>query len=222
MKRKLSLLWGLWLGLALPLFGQPLDSVVTYDSLAIPYEQQLDTLFSALDYSQVSSGLLMDRSLKTLPVEWYEPGVPLSDSNCAYPWEFNAAYGTLQRAAIDQAHALPDQAISLDPIRSQVSDSDTIPIGLIFYEYQQFRPDALSSNLIYLDQGQVKDVAGRPQHPYETHQLLLAAPAIWISERLSPRFRLDSRLFFSNIGASINSIEIDFGDGPQHCSIANL
>ncbi len=193
--------------------AQPGDTLITmHDSLDVPFEHQMDTIFANLDLSAVTTNLLMDRSYQTIPVHNYN-GTAGSDT-LGVPENWMAVYGSLGRASTTGSYGLPDPETWRDAAVG-LENGGTVPFTLLHYNYHRFKPDsALVMSLIYENEGQLYDHPNQATSPYEQVQAFAAAPFqnLFI-DTLQVAYRFDSQFFFGNTGKTLQTIQVDFGAG---------
>ncbi|MCC5918310.1 MAG: hypothetical protein JJU02_13405 [Cryomorphaceae bacterium] len=192
------------------------------DSVDIPFEQQMDSLFKHLDLSDVTTGLLLNRSFPTIDISLFD-GTGQHDT--LHRWEnFMASYGTLNRAAISSVYSLPNKELWKENVQD-ISPDTNIPIGIMNYSYHHFKPDsALVTSLIYESGGKLYDQANQSESPYTSSIAFVACPVITEfsdtaeTPSFSLSFMVDSTLMFTNTGEELTEIEINFDDGlvPYH------
>ncbi|MFN7881490.1 MAG: hypothetical protein ACK5PF_00515 [bacterium] len=93
------------------------------------------------------------------------------------------------------------------------SISETINLIGLHYNYQQFKTNAATGNLVFVVNNQIFDTPGRASTPYEVKDAFAFAIT---KDNLSGGqqiFMLRSDLFYRNVTKTISSIQIDFNDG---------
>jgi hypothetical protein len=97
---------------------------------------------------------------------------------------------------------------------------DTIPIGIFDFDYYRLKPNALTTNL-YFDfdtiNGILTDIAGRPDEPYTTGNVFVAAPLFHMTQTTKVVFTLGNIIYDAAntiyYGGPPYDLYIDFGDG---------
>jgi hypothetical protein len=176
--------------------------------------QQLDYHFANLDKSQVPTRLLAEYARPLVPLTYFDGS--LADSNRTNASLFRALYATAASACIYGASPLPTLPDFNQRVQAAEAASETvIPVMVARLDYASVRPDAFSQNLLSLQNGQVYDVPGRTQSPYQTRTLFAAAPSREVARTGNVTLVLPSSLYVVyNIGfLSLVSQAIDFGDG---------
>jgi hypothetical protein len=170
--------------------------------------QKLQHLYAPLNKSQVPTGFLYDLSWSFVSPSDYR-GV-LTDYNYVTTDVFGMLYGAMRGSMVDTT-GLPSPGVYLSRTKSPFS-ADTIPFAVLMLRFDRIRPDAIDSNLLYLDNGQLFDVPGRSQSPYFQDTVFAATMLRAEIDTRAIVFQLPGELFFGNLGES-PSISIDPGDG---------
>ncbi len=169
---------------------------------------QLDALFSDLDRSAIPTGILYSPVLSFVDAEAYD-GTAAAPAATARDWR--QLYFELERSAWTPA-TLPNP----DDVRTTArrhSEDGTIPLGLLYVQYNAVTEGALDQGLLRLEDGVVRDVPGRATSPYvERNAFAAAALDDGVYAGQAATFRLDRDLYFSNQNAP-QRITVDFGDG---------
>ncbi|MEZ4827246.1 MAG: hypothetical protein R3C61_13360 [Bacteroidia bacterium] len=157
--------------------GQLRSQIITYhdtlpdgtiltlvDSGQPPIEVMIDSMFGSLDFSDVSTGLLMDRTIHFVDYTRYDG--TLSDSNPVDYRTFLSLYASLHSAPLDTSdRPLPDLP-AYKATAEDVALSGVVPVGAILMHYHRIKPTALADELLALNGIQLQDVPGRPESPY--------------------------------------------------------
>lgn len=124
---------------------------------------------------------------------------------------FYSAYDTLPLEPADSIYSLGNQF-----------SNDTIPIGIMDYDYYEFKTNALNTN-IYFNFDTVNDILsdkpGRPGFPYDIKKLFAAAALVSEAQTANVTYRVDPAFIFKdafNAGTytpGTNVLKMDFGDG---------
>ena len=76
------------------------------DSLFQTPQEQFEFISENLDLSEITSGLIIDKAFKMIPIENYT-GLVLADSNISNAMQFVQMYVTLRTSAISNFNKLP-------------------------------------------------------------------------------------------------------------------
>ena len=183
-----------------------------YAQAVDPTRAALDNVFANVDKSQVPTGFLAEYALPLVPLDVFNG--TLTDSSRTTPDGFRFIYGTVYTARIYGANPLPTLPdLNARIAAAEAAAGNAIPVMTQRITYATVRPDAFSANLLSLQNGQVFDVAGRSQSPYEGHVVFAAAPARSYSATGNVSFVFPYNLFIQSGGAPVGSVAVDFGDG---------
>jgi hypothetical protein len=172
---------------------------------------KMNYVFYYVDKSQITSGILKEYGMDFLNLENYS-GTALHDSNFVGLDEWRSLYGSLYSSQINGNAAMP----YLDAINAQFAaysnTSDPIAFTILHYNYNGLRDDALTANLLTVNNDHLYDVPGRSQSPYTSAELFAVAP---LRQRMNPGqteivFRSD--LIWGNTGKTISSISVDIAN----------
>ena len=137
MKKFYALLWaGLWLAVQSVLAAAPGDTL----------RNKLNAVFSPLNKSQVPTGFLEQYGFPFIPLDLFNN--TLTDSSRTNMQVFRYAYATFASAKIG-SYTPP----RLDTINARIAAADrayptAIPVALLRADYASLRPDAITANLL--------------------------------------------------------------------------
>jgi hypothetical protein len=77
----------------------------------------------------------------------------------------------------------------------------------------------LSQNLVYISNGKMYDTPNRTTSPYEETNLFIASPMMPNSSKANVTFSIPSNLYFTNQTSTLQSIQIDLGDGSGYRTV---
>ncbi|HMW38778.1 MAG: hypothetical protein K1X68_05920 [Saprospiraceae bacterium] len=174
-------------------------------------EQKVLNALSTLDQSQVPSQILYERSLEYLPLKSIDGWTQVDTINTSM-FQLGLAHGMMEFAYVDTSHRA-----NIDPyfdlIDQVKANQDTIPIGLLLYTFDRFKPWAIDSNLIYTSNNQFYDVIGRNQLPYLSDTTIIMSVGTGVSHKKEFKLRFHQDLFKTNMNSGIDSILIYVDDG---------
>lgn len=172
----------------------------------------MEQLLGNLNFSEVTSNYLLDKGLQLEPIRIFD-GHEITDGNLLNINRFGRLYASMNNAVIRSDGLLPSPTTSYRRRLKNLSDSDAIPIAILDVNYHQFKSYALDSNLISERSNQFYDVPDRRESPYEEKALFAGSALKNHISSATPTFTFASDLYYSNTGATISSITIDFADG---------
>jgi hypothetical protein len=191
-----------WFGGALPAQNLNLDA-------------QMRAMLAPLDKSGLQTGILLQQAPMFVHPFRYD-GVSLNDSNLLDASNFGRLYGLLRAAAIGPSGLPPSKESYRQEVkRLRGAGGDTIPLALMFMQYEYIRPDALASGLLYWDNGikAFQDVQGRSTEPYLRDTMFAFAALLPEAKGRQVVFQLPTDRVFQNVGWAAGGIEMDFDDG---------
>lgn len=162
----------LYLLLASLLLRLPLLHAQQPDSLSL----KLNAVFANIDKSQVPTRLLMEYGLPLFRLSSFNGA--LADSTRTNSTIFRALYASAYTACITGTNplkSLPDYNAQVEAV--EANDATVIPIMVQRIDFATLRPDAVSQNLLSVQNNQLYDVPGRSQSPYQARTFFAAAPS---------------------------------------------
>jgi hypothetical protein len=206
----------------------PNSTPVAYNTA---FSDQINQVFQNVDRTPVTTGLLRDYGIAFTDVGLYDGVrtasnyIPYSEWQSLYlslySFRFNSATQMQHPAAISEAVDNYTQqsnggADALARMVYLASNPAVHYITGLHYVYQQFKPDAVASNLVSVVNNQIYDVQGRASSPYLTKEAFGFAIREQQISGSSHQFIIRNDLFLTNTGKSIGSLQIDFGDGSGY------
>jgi len=204
----------------LPVTTVRADTVITNNGVAHtdPYSNQISFIFEHVDRSPVTTGLLSDYGVGYLNYNNY-PGTTLHDSNYVDMARWRLLYTFLYSSRFNDAASLaPPKTVS-----ARIAGYDTLQVTnlpVLYFNYQRIRASAVSGNLMRVQNGQLYDVAGRTQSPYEVRSLFAVSPSAGSFDTGNIPFIFRRELSYGNTGKTVSSIGVDCGDGQGLRTIA--
>ena len=177
-----------------------LKSIAQTDSLCLPFQN--------LDFSFTNTNVLVDYGIKFIPVEKFNGNI--TDENFVTIKEWRSIYATLQTCLIKDENTFE----SLENVNTDLNfEDEIIDIPIIAYDYDVLKENSIADNLLYIQNNQLYDVAGRTESPYEKKSVIALAPEDTLHQGMNVQFRINSELFFTNKSESVQNIQIDFDNG---------
>ncbi len=181
------------------------------------FREQIDYVLDPLDLTQLSTQYLYEHTVPVFPLHRFD-GTELHDTTLLDYSSFDFFY-----------HMLRDMALSTDTLPApqlyhaladSLESTDTIPIALVLHQYERFREDAVSANLLTVSNGQLQDVPGRPESPYLRDTTLLTSSLFNIFEGPNVVFIIRPEMLFGNLNPTTSALETDFDDGNGYTGIS--
>ena len=179
-----------------------------FTMLTLGMSAQLREPFHTLDSSYLGSNFFYPQSHNTIPVpDPHSDGNVLTASQCA------SLFMSFSRAALDSTLSLSDFSRFREIKDSVAHREGCYSLALLDVRFDDFREDALTSGLIYRQEGFFFHAPGcydSPCRMREAFVLWADAPHV---EAKTYRFRLDADAWVTNYEEVPDSIQIDFDDG---------
>ncbi|MBS1487717.1 MAG: T9SS type A sorting domain-containing protein [Bacteroidetes bacterium] len=94
-----------------------------------------------------------------------------------------------------------------------VPNNGVVNLMGLHFQYEQFKSNAVSGNMVYVSNNQIYDTPNRTASPYEVKDAFAIAPTTDNLQGGTHIFRLRSALFKRNVTKTVSSFQADFGDG---------
>jgi hypothetical protein len=177
--------------------------------------EQMDYLMAPLDFTEVTSGLLLDKGFPMMEIAAYD-GTTSGDTLIEYGDWFRQ-FGTM---VTSKTGTISPIGVTADykPMADSLLKSGVIPIMVLHAEYHKFLSDSTAlSALITFQNNQLNDVAGRTSSPYELHEIVSFSPKQnKYYDKLSHDFRINADFMRTNVSKTISTLEIDFDNGSGY------
>jgi len=172
---------------------------------------KLDAVFQHVDKSQIPTGFLAEYGYPFIPLDLFNN--TLTDSSRTNLQAYRYAFATFYSARVLNPNTLP----TLDTVNARIATAaqtySAIPIAMLRADYATLRADALTANLLRVQDEQLYDVAGRTQSPYLQKTAFLAAPARSYSETGSVALVFSQSIYVQNNSKLVSHLKVNFGDG---------
>jgi len=194
----------IFLGISNPTIAQPPPN--------LSLSEQMDYLMAPLDFTEVTSGLLLDKGFPMMEIAAFD-GTTSGDTLKEYGDWFRQ-FGTMVTSKTGTASPIGVTA-DYKPMADSLLKSGVIPIMVLHAEYHKFISDSTTlSSLITFQNNQLNDVPGRTSSPYELNEIVSFSPKKnKFYDKLSHDFRINADFMRSNVSKTISTIEIDFDNG---------
>jgi hypothetical protein len=177
------------------------------------FKDDMDAIFQ-VNRSYVTTGLLKDYGLLLTDVSKFNG--TLQSNNMATRDVWQALYSSLYSMKFNATTTLAAPGAINSTIASYattVSGRPVINIIGLHYNYEQFKTNAATGNLVYVQNGKIYDRANRPTTPYEIKNAFCMVPQETILLGGKQVFRFRNELFFKNVNKIIGTVQADFADG---------
>ncbi|MEM6297253.1 MAG: hypothetical protein AAF740_01040, partial [Bacteroidota bacterium] len=167
--------------------------------------QQVDHVFANMNLDEVKSGLLYEFSLPLFDLV----SIPKEEGINSIQWR--GLYTSIMSAQVNENLRL----LHLNSVKKRADsyrEDGLIPVGIFDYELQRLKQDSSIQNLVVYQNGQLFDVSGNNNTPYETIRATAACPLQMTSSEGSVSYIFAKNLFFSAQELP-DVLEVDFVDG---------
>ena len=164
--------------------------------------------FQNVNMSYVPTGFLMDKAFPMTNPDYWTGTTALTDSTNMDLGRFSPLYLMLQSAKVG-TQSFPD----FDAFSTVAPSTSSATLALLYCKYNKFRTDAVTANLMSVQNNQLFDVAGRTQSPYVEKEVFAATALQYDFSSSTISFTLPSAKVVSNINANITTLTVDWGDG---------
>ncbi len=171
------------------------------------YQDDLDSRFAALDKSQIPTGVLYSRVFPAAQLLTFNQNGQQDVSSAGH---FRQSYWELYNSLYNKGSwpSPPD----FDDLLKDYTLQNKVLLGVISQDINHFKDDALSNNLVNIQNGQLYDTPNRPASPYGTVRTFVAATLMDKIKTGPVTFEFPNWLFFSNHSSTLQRLEVDFGE----------
>jgi len=179
-----------------------------------PYSEQMSTIMSELDKSEITTGILADKSLELVLMDDFS-GV---NAKAISLKKWREIYGQLYNAQIGNLKKNPQLESFPKATFNNKTGIDVVPIAIMNIDYHRFKEDALKNNLLTFSNGKFHNVSGSSS-PYILKKLFASTP---LKDQLYSNqiiFKISDKLIIQNTEDQLMSIEMDFDDGNGYVNV---
>jgi len=182
------------------------------------YFRKMDAIFDIPSY-KVTTGILINRALNNDNIKTYNLQEEMDSVELCKPVDWLTLYYMLYAAHLNPNSFEYDINIYKE-YPKRVYRNGTMPLGLIFYNYDKIRADAIEKKLIHVDTiKQVITDISENRTPLETDHCLAFSVLTDSIKAGSYEFVLPESLFVSNQSHYIEALYINFDDGQGFISL---
>ncbi|MBS1487268.1 MAG: hypothetical protein JST43_06725 [Bacteroidetes bacterium] len=186
-----------------------------------PLRTKLNTVFANISRTPITTGYLSDYATPLLPLENFNGILTENNRTTLNGWRMLYATWFTSYIAGTTNPNTGLTAVNSAIASAQNSNGGSVVIPMLHINYNSLRSDAVTANLLRVNNNQLFDVAGRTQSPYNQKVLFAAAPAVNYDDDGLVSFVLQQNLFWSNFGF-INALAIDFGEGGGYVGVVGV
>ena len=211
MKKLSSFLWAS-IALISLIFSNP---TIAQPPPNLSMSEQMDYLMAPLDFTEVTSGLLLDKGFPMMEIAAFD-GTSSGDTLKEYGDWFRQ-FGTMVTSKTGTTSPIGVTA-DYKPLADSLLKIGVIPIMVLHAEYHKFISDSTTlSSLITFQNNQLNDVLGRTSSPYDLHEIVSFSPKKnKFYDKLSHDFRINADFIRTNVSKNISTIQIDFDNGSGY------
>ena len=136
----------------------------------------MNSVFQNVDKTRVPTQYLKEYGYPFLALDNFNG--TLLDNNLLDMNSWRMLYGNFGTSYVGSNSPPIPQLSSINTTVANYVETDVIPVSILYMNYNDLRPDAISANLMTYSNNQIFDVAGRSQNPYRTQTLFAASPSI--------------------------------------------
>jgi pimeloyl-ACP methyl ester carboxylesterase len=138
----------------------------------IPLSEEFSSMLKNLDKTQIPTGALYEKVFPWAEIEDYDGTANAPNSNYDH---FTQAYSELYNSTFNTSGKIHPSDLENAVNNFHPDKEYHHPVGIIDYEYNTIKPDAVSNNLLSVSGNKLYDVAGRSQTPYITKKAQIGA-----------------------------------------------
>jgi len=174
--------------------------------------RKMDQIFQ-IPSQKITTGVLLNRA-PLIDMKNYYLQQELDSVKSCHPMDWLVLYYTLYAAHLNPRTFGYNINIYKE-YPKQVSQNETVPLGVILYNYNKIRDNAVEAGLVVVDSMQqaLIDISGARNTPLETGCALAFSALTDSLEAGSYTFVLPESLLVSNQISAIDALSINFGDG---------
>ena len=174
-------------------------------------EAKLLDMLSTLDMTEIraSTGIFIDRVPSYVPLRHFKGSV-VTDSTHVSPLAYNLAYDMLSLTHLGGSAMYPPD--SIDAKVAKFVKAPVVHLGLMAYQYDRFKTDALTSGLVTYDGERFQDGADDADSPYVVDTVFMGINHKASYASLTVPYYIAQDFVSTNLG-DIAAIDIDYGNG---------
>jgi hypothetical protein len=145
------------------------------ENVSVPFISTTDKIFSKLDMEKIPSGILLDKTPVLSNFSLYSgtnPEVYISSDTLLQLYS-ELYYAHFEKEGLDDVFSFQEKAKKFSKI-----NKNTIPIGLLFFDYQKLLPEAVNNGDFVMLDGFAIDKTGVGETPYSNETVFAMAPLL--------------------------------------------
>ena len=183
------------------------------------YDTEASAMFAPLNKTLVPHGILLDFGMEFTNLKAYNG--TLTDSTIVNAMVLKDMYNTLILSRIVNTTTGFVNPNSYESNWNRERTAGVISVSGLYFKYATLINDAINLNKINFANNQFSDkfINGVWQNPYQEFQTFAMTPAISTYEGLYFMVKIPSSIFYSNFQSSVESIQVDFGNGGGYSTV---
>ena len=180
------------------------------------YYNKMKHIFEKIDKTKVTTGYLKEFGIRFNNVEAYSGFIDADNFVDIIQWKslYNSLY-TMRVGTVAYNMVSPNTVSN--NFTTLQNNTEDILLVVQHYNYQQYKINAVNNGDVSINNRQINDVSGR--NPYDTKTIFAVTPLKQELQGNTFNFKVPNNLIYTNLGLSINSIQIDFDNGQGYQNI---
>jgi hypothetical protein len=173
-------------------------------------------IFGNINKTKVTTGYLKEFGIRFNEIEAYNGFI--DPENFVDITQLESLHSSLYTMRIGNvaSNLVTPNTVS-NNLKTAQNNTEDILLAVQHYNYQQYKINAVNNGDVWISNGQINDVTGR--NPYDTKTIFAVAPLKQEIQGNTFNFKVPINLIYTNVSLSINSIQIDFGNGQGYQNV---
>lgn len=183
------------------------------------YATEASAMFAPLNKTLVPHGILLDFGMEFTNLKAFNG--TLTDSTIVNAMALKDIYNTLISSRIINTTTGFVNPNSYESNWNRERTAGVISVSGLYFKYASLINDAINLNKINFVNNQFSDkyINNVWQNPYQEFETFAMTPAINTYEGLDFMVKIPSSIFYSNFQSSVQSIQVDFGNGGGYITV---
>jgi hypothetical protein len=180
------------------------------------YSNKMKHIFGNINKTKVTTGYLKEFGIRFNEIEAYNGFI--DPENFVDITQLESLHSSLYTMRIGNvaSNLVTPNTVS-NNLKTAQNNTEDILLAVQHYNYQQYKINAVNNGDVWISNGQINDVTGR--NPYDTKTIFAVAPLKQEIQGNTFNFKVPINLIYTNVSLSINSIQIDFGNGQGYQNV---
>ncbi len=192
---------------------------IAQQEISTAYATETTNMFGPLDKNRIPHKVLLDYGFEYTNLKAFNG--TLADSTVVDAPTLKHIYNTLFSSRVTSETTGFINPNNFDSNWKNHRTAETITLSGLYYKYNAFINDAINIGKVNFVNNQFQDkfVKGVWQNPYQDFETFAMAPAITKYEGLNFKVKIPSAIFYSNYQSTVQSIQIDLGNGAGYVTV---